>query len=54
MLLTFHAVDSDVSIDAIVVLHTMYKCALNSVVKISIMFARYFVYHAVIVRGRFC
>ena len=32
--------------------HTMYKYVLNSVVKISLMFARYFDYYAIILRGR--
>jgi len=34
-------------------LHTNYKCVLNSVVKISIMFTQYFEYYAIIFRGRF-
>jgi len=32
-------------------LHTMYKYALNSVVKISMMFAKYFEYYTIILRG---
>jgi len=32
-------------------LHTVYKYVLNSVVKISLMFAQYFEYHAIILRG---
>jgi len=32
-------------------LHTMYKYVLNSVVKISLMFAQYFEYYAIILRG---
>ena len=32
-------------------LNTMYKYALNSVVKISLMFAQYFEYYAIILRG---
>ena len=32
-------------------LHTVYKCLLNSVVKISMMFARYFEYYTIILRG---
>jgi len=35
------------------VLHTMYKYVLNSVVKISMMFAKYFEYYTIILRGRF-
>jgi len=35
-------------------LHTMYKYVLNSVVKISLMFAQYLEYYAIIVRGAFC
>jgi len=34
-------------------LHTMYKYVLNSVVKISMMFAKYFEYYTVILRGPF-
>ena len=34
-------------------LHTMYKYALNSVVKISMMFAKYFEYYTIILRGPF-
>jgi len=34
-------------------LHTMYKYVLNSVVKISTMFAQYFEYYAIILRGPF-
>jgi len=34
-------------------LHTMYKCVLNSVVKISMMFAKYFEYYTIILRGPF-
>ena len=34
-------------------LHTMYKYALNSVVKISMMFAKYFEYYTIILRGAF-
>ena len=32
-------------------LHTMYKCMLNSVVKISLMFAKYFEYYGIILGG---
>ena len=32
-------------------LHTMYKCVLNFVVKISMMFAKYFEYYTIILRG---
>jgi len=32
-------------------LHTMYKYVLNSVVKISVMFAKYFEYYTIILRG---
>jgi len=32
-------------------LHIMYKCVLNSVVKISLMFAQYFEFYAIILRG---
>ena len=32
-------------------LHTMYKCVLNSVVKISVMFAKYFEYYTIILKG---
>jgi len=32
-------------------LHTMYKYALNSVVKISMMFAKYFEYYTIILTG---
>jgi len=32
-------------------LHTMYKCMLNSVVKISVIFAKYFEYYIIILRG---
>jgi len=32
-------------------LHTMYKYMLHSVVKISMMFAKYFEYYAIILRG---
>jgi len=32
-------------------LHTMYKYVLNSVVKISTMFAKYFQYYNIILRG---
>ena len=32
-------------------LHTMYKYMLNSVVKISLMFAQYFEYYGIILRG---
>jgi len=32
-------------------LHTVYKYVLNSVVKISTMFAKYFEYYAIILRG---
>jgi len=32
-------------------LHTVYKCLLNSVVKISMMFVQYFEYYAIILRG---
>jgi len=36
-------------------LHTMYKYVLNSVVKISVMFAKYFEYYTIILRGAvFC
>ena len=31
----------------------MYKYVLNSVVKISMMFAKYFEYHTIILRGPF-
>jgi len=31
----------------------MYKYVLNSVVKISMMFAKYFEYYTIILRGRF-
>jgi len=31
----------------------MYKCVLNSVVKISLMFAQYFEYYAIILTGPF-
>jgi len=34
-------------------LHTMYKYVLNSVVKISVMFAKYFEYYTIILRGVF-
>jgi len=34
-------------------LHTMYKYVLNSVVKISMMFAKYFEYYTIILRGAF-
>jgi len=34
-------------------LHTMYKCVLNSVAKISMMFAKYFEYYTIILRGPF-
>ena len=36
--------------------HAMYKYVLNSVVKISLMFAQYFEYYAIILGGRalFC
>jgi len=32
-------------------LHTMYKYVLNSLVKISIMFAKYFEYYTIILRA---
>jgi len=32
-------------------LHTMYKYVLNSVVKIPMMFAKYFEYYTIILRG---
>ena len=32
-------------------LYTMYKCVLNSVVKISTMFVKYFEYYTTILRG---
>jgi len=32
-------------------LHTKYKYVLNSVAKISLMFAQYFEYYAIILRG---
>ena len=32
-------------------LHTVYKYVLNSVVRISLMFAQYFEYYAIILRG---
>jgi len=32
-------------------LHRMYKCVLNSVVKISTMFVKYFEYYTTILRG---
>jgi len=32
-------------------LHTLYKYVLNSVVKISMMFAKYFEYYIIILRG---
>ena len=36
-------------------LHTMYKYVLNFVVKISMMFAKYFHYYTIILRGAiFC
>jgi len=36
-------------------LHTMYKYVLNSVVKISMMFAKYFKYYTIILGGSvFC
>jgi len=36
-------------------LHTLHKYILNSIVKISTMFAQYFEYYAIILRGgRFC
>ena len=31
----------------------MYKCVLNSVVKISVMFAKYFEYYTITPRGPF-
>jgi len=31
----------------------MYKCVLNSLVKISMMFAKYFEYYTIILRGHF-
>ena len=34
--------------------HTMYKYVPNSVAKISMMFAQYLEYYAIIFRGRFC
>ena len=34
-------------------LHTMYKYVLNSVIKMSVMFAQYFEYYAIILRGPF-
>jgi len=34
-------------------LHTMYKYALNFVVKISVMFAKYFKYYTIILKGPF-
>jgi len=34
-------------------LHTVYKYVLNSVAKFSLMFAQYFEYYAIILRGRF-
>jgi len=34
-------------------LHTMYKYVLNSVAKISMMFAKYFEYYTIILMGRF-
>jgi len=34
-------------------LHAMYKCVLNSAVKISVMFAQYWEYCFCILRGRF-
>jgi len=34
-------------------LHTMYKYVLHSVVKISLMFAQYFEYYAIILMGAF-
>jgi len=34
-------------------LHTMYTYVLNSVVKISVMFAKYFEYYAIILGGDF-
>jgi len=32
-------------------LYTLYKCVPNSVVKISLIFAQYFEYYAIILRG---
>jgi len=32
---------------------TMYKCVLNSVVQISMMFAKYFEYYTILLRGPF-
>ena len=32
-------------------LHTMYNCVLNAVVKISMMFVKYFKYYTIILRG---
>jgi len=34
-------------------LHTVYKYVLNSVVKILVMFAKYFEYYTIILRGPF-
>ena len=34
-------------------LHTVYKFVLNSVVKISLMFAQYFEYYVIILMGAF-
>jgi len=34
-------------------LHTMYEYVLNSVAKISVMFAKYFKYYTIIRGGRF-
>jgi len=35
------------------ILHIMYKCVLNSAVIISLMFAKYFEYYTIILRGPF-
>jgi len=34
-------------------MHTVYKYVLNSVIKISMMFAKYFEYYTIILRGVF-
>ena len=39
--------------NGVIFMHTMYKYVLNLVIKISLMFAQYFEYYAIILRGPF-
>ena len=46
-----HVMKYDIYVKFPRILHRMYKYVLNSVVKISTMFAKYFEYYAIILRG---